>query len=99
MSINDTLHGLNLAAISAAIGVVCVKVVKFPPQYVGKLMMPRGPHQRLDLCPSLLTSRDRHIHMLGHNVSPCAFRMTVYAIGLQIWPLLGGGRPERVPSA
>jgi hypothetical protein len=33
MSISDTLHRLNLAAISASIG-VCVKVVKLPHHYV-----------------------------------------------------------------
>ena len=36
MLISDTLHRLDLAAISGSIG-VCVKVVKLPHQYVGKL--------------------------------------------------------------
>jgi hypothetical protein len=60
------------------------KAIELPYQYTGKGMVTGRSHQRLELRPALLASRDGAIQILCNDLQPGTRGIAVEAVGLEI---------------
>ena len=66
------------------VGNTASKAIKFSHQHTVKLMAACGPHQRLELRPAFLSTRDGDIHVLRNHFQPGTCSVVAETVGLEI---------------